>query len=81
MSIGRITPNTLVPISALTVIAAVIFWVGILYAKTYENGNSILELKVERKSLEEKVDEVNSRLNRIEGYLSKFDTKAKKNDD
>lgn len=75
MGTGKISQNTLVPISALIFIGSIVFWVSMIYAKTNENSENIRKITEEGTGVEGRLDEVSGRLSRIEGFLSRIDSK------
>lgn len=66
---GKITKDTLVPIGLVLTLLAGVAYIAGLHSKVEAQGNEILALQIERREYQRTVEEINTRLARIEGKL------------
>jgi len=66
-----ITENTLIPISLVIVFLGGVMWLSLLYAKSENVSLTVIRIEETQKTYTLNLQEINSRLSRIEGQLSR----------
>ena len=70
MKVNELTAKTLIPLSSIGIVATIIIWVSLTYARVETNTEKILEVKNGEQLIITKLDDISQRLAKIEGFLS-----------
>jgi len=77
--VTKLTDKTLIPLSSIGIIAAVMVWVLSLYSRVEYNEGKVIELNENNKIVNVKLDDISQRLSKIEGFLVHLTEQLKEN--
>ncbi len=67
----KLSSDTLIPVSALTVIGSACIWLGALDARTKTHTEEIAEVTAQQHTYNKSINKIDERLARIEGMLER----------